>query len=100
MATVFGLRYLIFEPEYARPGPLIYEAMARGIPSIVSESGLGFNTQPGEKEVNGHVEGVMNLLKHYGLLAGAPIRPPQQHYLLPDCIELPSPATGIFKHIP
>ena len=38
MAAVFGLQYLIFEPEYAQPGPLIYEAMSRGILSIVSES--------------------------------------------------------------
>lgn len=100
MAIVFGLKYLIFEPEYARPGPLIYEAMARGIPSIVSESGMGFNPQPGEKEVNGHVDGVLNLLKHFRMLAGVPKRPAQQHYLLPDRIELMTPAAGIFKHFP
>jgi len=100
MAAVFGLPYIIFEPEYARPGPLVYEAMARGIPSIVSESGLGFNPQPREEEVAGHVSGVLNLLKHFGMLPGEVKRPKQQRFLLPDRIELAAPATGIFKHIP
>mmetsp|Transcript_159096 Transcript_159096/g.510241 ORF Transcript_159096/g.510241 Transcript_159096/m.510241 type:complete len:357 (-) Transcript_159096:56-1126(-) len=100
MAATFGLQYVIFEPEYARPGPLIYEAMSRGIPSIVSESGLGFNPQPGEREVRGHVDGVMNLLKSFGMLPGVVVPPDYQHFLLPDRIELLAPATGMFKHIP
>ncbi|CAK0790406.1 unnamed protein product [Prorocentrum cordatum] len=88
MASLFGLPYLIYEPEYRRPGPLIYEAMARGIPSIVSESGLGYNPQPGEKQVLGHVVGVTNLMTHLKMVDGNVTHPDRQHFLLPERVEV------------
>ena len=102
MGTKFGLEYCLSsrsDISHTQPGSLVYEAIARGIPSIISESGLGYNTQPSEEEIAGHVTGVLNLLKHYGLLPGEPEIPAQQFYLKPDRIRVLAPVAGIFKHI-
>ena len=103
MGTVFGLPYCLpsrKDISHTQPGTLAYEAIARGIPSIISESGLGYNTQPSEAEVDGHVTGVLNLLKHFGMLTGAPKLPAVQYYLEPDRPRVLAPVAGIFKHIP
>ena len=87
--------------SHTQPGTLVYEAIARGIPSIISESGLGYNTQPSEAEVAGHVTGVLNLLKTLRAAARrAGNRPTPQHYLRPDRIRVLAPGAGVFKHIP
>jgi uncharacterized protein len=103
MGTVFGLPYCLpsrKDISHTRPGTLVHEAVARGIPSIISESGVGYNTQPGEAEVDGHVTGVLNLLKHFGMLSGTPRVPAGQRYLLPDRLRVLAAAAGIFKHVP
>ncbi|MCB0030858.1 MAG: succinylglutamate desuccinylase/aspartoacylase family protein [Anaerolineales bacterium] len=103
MGTIFGLPYCLSSRDdisHTQPGTLVYEAIARGIPSIISESGLGYNTQPSEEEVAGHVTGVLNLLKHYGMLPGTPEIAAPQHYLQPDRIRVLAPGAGIFKHVP
>ena len=103
MGTIFGLPYCLSsrsDISHTQPGTLVYEAIAQGIPSIISESGLGYNTQPGDEEVDGHVVGVLNLLKHFKMLDGAPQLPAQQFYLAPDRIRVIAPVAGIFKHIP
>ena len=103
MGTLFGLPYCLpsrADISHTQPGTLVYEAIARGIPSIISESGLGYNTQPSEAEVAGHVIGVFNLLKHFGMLPGQPEIAQPQYYLQPDRIRVLAPGAGIFKHIP
>lgn len=103
MGTVFGLPYCLTSRKdisHTQPGTLAYEAIAHGIPSIISESGLGYNTQPSDAEVDGHVTGVMNLLKHFGMLPGTPAIPAVQYYLEPDRPRVLAPVAGIFKHIP
>ncbi len=103
MGTIFGLPYCLSSRKdisHTKPGTLAYETNARGIPSIISESGLGYNTQPKDDEVEGHTTGVMNLLKHFGLLEGEPILPEEQCYLKPDRLRVMAPVSGIFKHIP
>lgn len=103
MGTVFGLPYCLSsrsDISHTQPGTLVYEAIAKGIPSIISESGLGYNTQPSDEEVDGHVVGVLNLLKHFKMLDGDPQIPTQQYYLKPDRIRVLAPVAGIFKHIP
>ncbi|MFT5194797.1 MAG: putative deacylase [Candidatus Promineifilaceae bacterium] len=102
MGTVFGLPYCLTSRDdisHTQPGSLVYEAIAQGIPSIISESGLGYNTQPSDEEVDGHVVGVLNLLKHFRMLAGEPQLPKTQFYLEPDRIRVLAPTAGIFKHI-
>jgi uncharacterized protein len=102
MGTVFGLPYCLpsrKDISHTQPGTLAFEAVNRGIPSIISESGLGYNTQPSDAEVDGHVRGVLNLLKHFDMLPGTPRLPEGQRYLLPDRIRVLAPVAGIFKHI-
>ena len=103
MGTIFGLPYCLSsrsDISHTQPGTLVYESIARGIPSIISESGLGYNTQPSNEEVEGHVTGVLNLLKHFGMMDGTPQIAAQQFYLEPDRIRVLAPVAGIFKHIP
>ena len=102
MGVMFGLPYALpsrSDISHSKPGTLIYEAIARGIPSIMSQSGLGYNTQPAEWEVEGGVTGVFNLLKHFNMLEGSPKLPEQQHYLQPDRIRVRAQVAGVFKHI-
>ena len=102
MGTIFGLKYCLpsrRDISHTQPGTLCYEAVIRGIPSIISESGLGYNTQPSEAEVTGHITGVLNLLKHFRMLSGVPQVPSGQRYLQPDRIRVLAPVAGIFKHI-
>ena len=105
MGTVFGTRYCrhsradVFD---TKPGTLIYEAVQRGVPSIISEAGTGYDQQPAEKDVLTHVVGVTNLLHHAGMLPGPP-RPPAggpQLLLAPDFVDVKATVAGMFKHGP
>lgn len=103
MGTVFGLPYCLpsrRDISHTQPGTLAFEAVSRGIPSIISESGLGYNTQPSDLEVEGHVTGVLNLMKHFRMLEGAPLIPEVQYFLKADRLRVLAPVAGIFKHIP
>ncbi|MBC8223568.1 succinylglutamate desuccinylase/aspartoacylase family protein, partial [Candidatus Bathyarchaeota archaeon] len=84
MAEAFGLRYVLpGTPEigHTSPGTLIYEAVAAGTASIISEAGLGYRTQPLEEFVMAHVDGTVNLLKHFGMLEGELKKPEWQRFL-------------------
>ena len=104
MGTVFGAKYCresapdVFD---TKPGSLIYEAIAHGVPSIISEAGRGFDPQPTEEDVESHVTGVLNLLHWAGVLQGLPTPPAEpQVYLAPELVAVPAPAHGIFKRGP
>jgi len=101
MAKVFGLEYVRPEtPETGHSkGSLIYEAVTRGVPSIISESGLGYRTQPLEKYIMLHVQGVRNLLKHLGMIEGAPVKPKAQRFLDMTWQRVTAPISGIFHAI-
>jgi len=102
MAKVFGLEYVLpGTPQigHTSRGTLIYEAMTRGIPSIISESGLGYRTQPLEKHVMLHVMGVGNLLKHLRMIAGDPVKPKEQKFLDTTWHWIPAPVAGFFHAI-
>jgi len=99
MAKVVGYEYVLpGTPEIRHTGPktLIYETVKRGIPSIITESGLGYRTQPLEDDVMPHVEGVRNLLKHFGMLKGSPTRPKNQRFLDMTWYRVAAPVAGIF----
>jgi len=103
MGTVFGAKYCresrpdVFD---TKPGTLIYEAVRRGVASIISEAGQGYNPQPTEEDVLAHVTGVTNLLKWSNMLAGTPEPPSSspQEYLAADLLTVTTPVAGIFKH--
>jgi predicted deacylase len=102
MARAFGFQYLLpGTPDigHTSKGTLIYEATIRGIPSIISESGLGFRTQPLREFVMGHVNGVNNLMKHLHMIAGEPLIPQEQIVLDTTWHWIPVPMTGIFHAI-
>ena len=99
MAKVVGFQYVLpSTPEvyHTSKGTLINETLSRGIPSIITESGLGYRTQPLEEYVMLHVEGVVNLLKHFELLKGHPTRPKNQRFLDMEWQRVRAPGPGIF----
>jgi predicted deacylase len=99
MAKVVGYEYVLpGTPEIEHTGPktFIYETLKRGVPSIITESGLGYRTQPLEEYVMLHVEGVKNLLKHFGMLKGSPKRPKNQRFLDMTWHRVKAPVAGIF----
>jgi len=99
MAKVVGYEYVLpGTPDIRHTGPttLIYETVKRGIPSTITESGLGYRTQPSEEEVIAHVEGVRNLLKHFGMLKGSPTKPKHQRFLDTTWYRVAAPVAGIF----
>jgi predicted deacylase len=102
MAKVFGLRYVLpGTPDigHTSKGTLIYETVAAGIPSIISESGLGFRTQPLEKYIELHVEGTKNIMKHYGMLEGRPSRVEGQRFLDMEWQGVKAGVSGVFHAI-
>jgi uncharacterized protein len=74
LARVFGIGYILHEkgPE----GQLARAAPARGIPTIDPE--LGGCRGWDQTSIKKGVRGVMNVLKHYGLIAGKPEIPKKQ----------------------
>jgi predicted deacylase len=84
MAKVFGVDYVLpGTPDigHTGKGTLVYELAIKGVASIITESGLGFNTQPSEDEVMPHVEGTKNVLKQMGMMKGKVSKPKKQNFL-------------------
>lgn len=99
MAKVFGLEYVLpSEPDigHTSPGTLIYEAVSRGIPSIISESGLGYRVQPQEDMIMNHVNGTINLLKYLDIMEDDPDKPDKQRYLDMEWFGVNAKKAGIF----
>jgi predicted deacylase len=102
MAKAFGFDYVLpGTPRigHTSRGTLIHEAVTRGIPSIISESGLGYRTQPLEQYVMLHVTGVTNLMKHLGMITGEPVKPKDQKFLNPTWYWIPAPVAGMFHAV-
>ncbi len=102
MAKVFGLEYVLpGTPEigHTSPGTLIYELVSRGVPSIISEAGLGYRTQPLEEFITAHVEGTLNLLRHFGVMEGEVARPRDQRFLDMKWHGVTAPVAGVFQAI-
>jgi len=99
MAKVVGYEYVLpGTPDIQHTGPktLLYETLKRGIPSIITESGLGYRMQPLEEYIMLHVEAVRNLLQHFGMLKGSPIKPKNQRFLDMTWYRVKAPVSGIF----
>ena len=100
MAKAFGLPYVLpGTPEigHTSSGTLIHEAVTSGVASIISEAGLGYRTQPLEEFVVAHVDGTLNLLKHFGMLEGEPTRPRNQRFLDMEWQGVTAPVAGVFQ---
>lgn len=102
MAKVFGFEYVLpSTPEigHTSPGTMIYELEEAGVASIISESGLGYREQPLEEFIQGHIDGTVNLMKHFGMLKGEPTKPKNQKYLKPEWQRINAPISGIWTAI-
>jgi hypothetical protein len=87
------------EIGHTSPGTLIYELVSRGVPSIISEAGLGYRTQPLEAFIMNHVDGTLNLMRHFGMMEGEIARPRDQRFLDMEWNGVTAPVAGVFQAI-
>ena len=102
MAKVAGYRFVLpGTPDigHTAKGTLIYELMNAGCASIITENGLGYRQQPYEHFIQGHMDGTLNIMKHFGMLEGDPVKPENQKYLDMKWVRVPAPASGMFVAI-
>ena len=98
MALAFGLDHIVIDDARAVPGEATrfvdQTALARGVPAITTETGqLG---QIDERSIALAEHGIRNLMRHLGMLAGAPQANPGVVWLK-DYQVIVSPATGVFR---
>jgi len=99
MAKAAGFKYVLpGTPEigHTSPGTMIYEAMNAGCASIITEAGLGYREQPLEKYIQAHIDATLNIMKHFGMMEGEPVKPETQHFLDMEWVRVPSPSPGVF----
>jgi predicted deacylase len=102
MAQAFGFDLVLpGTPEigHTSPGTMIYELVKAGVASIISESGLGYRQQPFEEFIQRHIDGTVNLMKHFGMLDGELDKPEKQNYLDMEWQRARAPVSGIFQAI-
>lgn len=98
MALAFGLDHIVIDDARVVQGEATryvdQTALARGIPAITTETGqLGLND---EQSVALAERGARNLMRHLGMLEGAP-QPNPGVVWLKDYQVITSPATGVFR---
>ena len=94
MALACGFAY--HQSRGRRPGSLYWEATSAGIPTIITQSGLGYKTQPEEEFVQNHVRGVTNVMKHAGMLDGVPDVAETQRELSSEFVVIKAAHSGVF----
>jgi uncharacterized protein len=97
MSRACGFEY--FQARDVDPRSLVHEASQRGIPSIITQCGLGFKTQPEEDFINFHIQAVNNNMKHFGMLAGAKEIHPNQKEFTVGFDQLRASVGGTFQGI-
>jgi predicted deacylase len=91
--------YEYVQSRTVNPRSLVYEAATAGVPSIITQSGLGYKEQPNEEFINLHISAVTNVMKHLKMLQGAPTRPSRQRELNPEFDRVYAGSSGIFQGI-
>jgi predicted deacylase len=97
MSRACGFEY--FQSREVDPRSLVYEASRAGVPSIITQCGLGYKTQPEEDFINSHIQAVTNNLKHLGMLGGSQVAHPSPKELSPDFDQLRATTCGVFQGI-
>ena len=95
MSRACGYEY--FQARKPRPGSLIYEASQAGVPSIITQSGLGYKTQPNEEYIGLHILAVTNVMKHLEMMGGLPTRPKNQREFKIQFDRVFATKSGIFQ---
>lgn len=99
MAKAAGYKYVLpGTPEIGHTAPttMIYEAMAAGCASIITEAGLGFREQPHKELVQAHIDAAYNVMRQFGMLEGEVVKPERQNFLDMEWVRVAAPASGIF----
>ncbi len=94
MALACGFRY--HQSRGQRTGSLWWEATKAGIPAIITQSGLGYKTQPEEAFIQNHVRGVTNIMKHFGMMDGEPVVDGIQRELSSEFVVIKAGHSGTF----
>jgi predicted deacylase len=95
MSRACGYQY--YQARMPNPGSLIYEASQAGVPSIITQSGLGYKPQPNEEFINLHISAVTNVMKHFNMMAGNPSRPKNQREFKIQFDRVFATKSGIFQ---
>ena len=97
MSRACGFEY--FQSREVSPRSLVYEAAQAGIPSIITQCGLGYKTQPEESFINSHISAVTNNLRHLGMMEGRPVIHANQRELTPEFDQVRASTCGMFQGI-
>lgn len=97
MARVCGFEY--FQARDVDPSSLVYETSQVGIPSIITQCGLGYKVQPNEEFINSHILAVTNNMKYLNMIDGEPLMPDSQREFTVDFDQLRATTCGVFQGI-
>ncbi len=97
MSRMCGFEY--FQARDVDPRSLVYETSQAGIPSIITQCGLGFKTQPEEEFINFHIQAITNNMKHFNMIAGDPVIHPKQREFTVGFDQLRAKTGGTFQGI-
>ena len=97
MSRACGFEY--FQARDVDPRSLVFEASQAGIPSIITQCGLGFKTQPEEDFMNAHITAVVNNMKYFKMISGTPDIHPRQREFTVGFDQLRAKTFGTFQGI-
>ncbi len=97
MSRACGFQY--FQAREVDPRSLVYEASQRGIPSIITQCGLGYKVQPNEEFINSHILAVTNNMKYLNMIEGDPVMPESQREFTVGFDQLRARTSGVFQGI-
>lgn len=95
MSRTCGFEY--FQARDVRPRSLIYEASQAGVPSIITQCGLGYKTQPEEEFIDSHILAVTNNMKRFDMIDGAPVIHPRQREFTVGFDQVRATTGGVFQ---
>ena len=97
MSRACGFEY--FQASDVAPRSLVYEASQAGVPSIITQCGLGYKTQPEEDFIESHILAVTNNMKHFDMIEGSPVIHPNQREFTIGFDQVRAKTCGVFQGI-
>lgn len=97
MARLYDVRHLwVMSAQHGHRGTFVGELSKRGIPAVCGEAGYLGTCH--EEEVQQHLRGVTNIMKHLGMRSGEPeCRPASDQTWFRAGFELTAHRAGIFE---
>lgn len=97
MAQACGFEF--FQAREVDPKSLVYEASQIGIPSIITQCGLGYKVQPNEDFINSHILAVTNNMKYLNMIEGDLALHEHQREFTAGFDQLRAKTCGVFQGI-